>query len=74
MSFDGLSDSRTTLNRGATKFRSMDPRRSFLKPRSQLDPEMQKLVDEQGVTVQRFEERIEESSEVLTSEQLRANK
>ena len=34
MSFDGLSVSRTTPNRGATKFKSMDPRRRFLKPRS----------------------------------------
>jgi hypothetical protein len=74
MSVDGLSDTRTTPNRGATKFRSKDPRARFLKKKSDIDPELQRLVDEQGVTVQRFEERIEESSEVLTSEQLRANK
>jgi hypothetical protein len=71
---DGLSDTNTRPNRGATKFRSKDPRARFLKPKSQLDPELQRLVDEQGVTVQRFVERIEESSEVVTSEELRANK
>ena len=58
---DGLSDVRTTPNREATKFRSMDPRARFLKPKPQYDVEMQKLVLEQGVTVQRYEERIEES-------------
>jgi ribosomal protein S27AE len=74
MSVDGLSDVRSTPNRGAMKFRSKDPRSRFLKPRSQLDPELQRLVDEQGVTVQRYEERIEESSEVLSQEELRQSK
>jgi hypothetical protein len=74
MSVDGLSDTTTRPNRAATKFRSKDPRARFLKPKSQLDPELQRLVDEQGVTVQRYEERIEESSVVLSQEELRANK
>lgn len=73
-SIDGLSDSHLQPNRGATKFRHMDPRKRFLKPKSQLDPELQKLVDEQGVNVISYEERIEQSNDVISSDELRANK
>ena len=74
-SVDGLSDVRTTPNRAATKFKSIkDPRSRFLKAKPQYDVEIQKLVDEQGVTIQKYVERIEESSEVLSQEELRANK
>jgi hypothetical protein len=75
MSVDGLSDVRTTPNRGATKFRSKDPRAHFLKKKSSdIDPELQKLVDEQGVTIIRYEERVVEDNQTLSSEELRQNK
>jgi hypothetical protein len=75
ISVDGLSDARTTPNRAATKFRSIkDPRSRFLKPKSQLDPELQKLVDEQGVTIISYNERVEEDSQLVSSNELRSNK
>jgi hypothetical protein len=74
MSVDGLSDTRTTPNRGPMKFKSLDARKRFLKPKSQLDPELQRLVTEQGVTVQRYEERVVEDNQTLSSEELRQNK
>ena len=74
-SIDGLSDSQTRPNRGATKFRHIkDPRSRFLKPKSQLDPELQKLVDEQGVTIISYNERVEEDSQLVSSNELRSNK
>jgi hypothetical protein len=74
MSVDGLSDVRTSPNRGVSKFRSMDPRARFLKKKSDIDPDLQRLVTEQGVTIIRYEERVVEDNQTLSSEELRQNK
>lgn len=71
---DGLSDVRSTPNRGATKFRSKDPRARFLKKKSEIDDELRMMAEAGGWTIKRYDQRIEQSSEVLSQEELRQSK
>jgi hypothetical protein len=75
VSVDGLSDSQTRPNRGATKFRSMDPRSRFLsRKKSDIDPELERILYDQGATLVSYNERVEEDGQTLSSDNLRANK
>jgi hypothetical protein len=74
MRVDGLNDVQTRPNRGATKFRSKDPRSRFLTKKSEIDDELRVMAEAGGWAIKRFEERIEQSSEVLSSEELRQSK
>ena len=74
-SVDGLNDSQTRPNRGATKFRSIkDPRARFLKPKREIDPELERILYDQGATLVSYNERLEEDSQTLSSDELRANR
>jgi hypothetical protein len=73
-SVDGLSDTQTRPNRGASKFRSIkDPRSRFLKKKPEIDDELARIL-EQGATLVSYKERIEEDGQTLSSDELRANK
>jgi hypothetical protein len=50
-SVDGLSDSQITPNRGATKFRHIDPRSRFLKKDKEIDDELERILYDQGATL-----------------------
>jgi ribosomal protein S27AE len=73
MSVDGLSDTRTSPNRGASKFRSKDPRARFLKPKREIDDELARIL-EQGATLVSYHEQVQQSNDVLSQDELRANK
>ena len=73
-SLDGLSDTNTRPNRGASKFRSKDPRARFLKKKSEIDDELRAMAEAGGWTIKRYDQRIEQSGEVLSQEELRQSK
>ena len=74
MSVDGLSDTRTTPNRGPMKFRSMDPRKRFLKKESEIDDELARILENQSATLVSYHSQVQQSNDVVSSDDLRANK
>jgi ribosomal protein S27AE len=74
MSVDGLSDVRTTPNRDAMRFRSIkDPRSRFLKKKPEVDDELARILS-QGATLVSYHEQVQQSNDVLTQDELKANK